>query len=177
MSEGRGTTRPFEIVGAPFLDGWDLAQRLNQEDLPGVYFRPIQFEPTFNKFAGQLCEGVFVHVTNRDAFRPVLTYTALLQTVIDQTGLHTLATPLARDRFVAASEECALPGFAWKQPPYEYEHDRMPIDILAGGPEYRLAIERGAAWTEFLPSLDEALGFAAETEAARIYPRPQGITL
>jgi uncharacterized protein YbbC (DUF1343 family) len=132
LSEGRGTTRPFEIFGAPFLDGWALADSLNALRLPGVVFRPLPFEPTFNKFARTLCEGCFVHVTDRTVFEPVLTYVAILQECIRQTGIiDTVGLP--RDsQFVAASAETTLPGFAWKLPPYEYVHDRRPIDILAG---------------------------------------------
>lgn len=132
LSEGRGTTRPFEIVGAPFLDGARFADALNKAGLGGVYFRPIQFEPTFNKHAGRLCEGVFVHVTDRSIFEPVLSYVALISEAIRQTGLHEITGQQIDERFVAYSAECELPGFAWKRPPYEYVYDRMPIDILAG---------------------------------------------
>ncbi|HWD38565.1 MAG TPA: DUF1343 domain-containing protein, partial [Fimbriimonas sp.] len=110
LSEGRGTTRPFETFGAPFLRGHALADALNILDLPGVYFRPIQFQPTFQKHAEQLCEGCFVHVPDPRAFEPVLTYVAILQEVRRQAG----------DKF------------AWNPPPYEYETEKLPIDILAG---------------------------------------------
>lgn len=136
LSEGRGTTRPFEIVGAPFIDGWKLADALNSSHLKGVYFRPLQFEPTFNKHVGRICGGVQVHVLDRDLFHPVKTYMTLIARVIDQTGLHD-SSHVVLDRFKAASGECDLPGFAWKQPPYEYVHDRMPIDILTGSSEFR----------------------------------------
>lgn len=136
LSEGRGTTRPFEIVGAPFIDGWKLADALNSSHLKGVYFRPLQFEPTFNKYGGKICGGVQIHVLNRELFRPVETYMTLIARVIDQTGLHD-SSHVVLDRFQAASGECDLPGFAWKQPPYEYVHDRMPIDILTGSSEFR----------------------------------------
>ncbi|MDX2065736.1 MAG: DUF1343 domain-containing protein [Fimbriimonadaceae bacterium] len=132
LSEGRGTTRPFEIFGAPFLDGWALADSLNALRLPGVTFRPLPFEPTFNKHARTLCEGCFVHVTDRDVFEPVLTYVAIMQACISQTGVMDTAGLPRDSQFVAASAETSLPGFAWKLPPYEYVHDRRPIDILAG---------------------------------------------
>ena len=110
LSEGRGTTRPFEIFGAPWLDGWKLAESLNQLQLPGVYFRPIQFMPTFHKHANQICEGCFIHVTDRETFRPVRTTLALLQEVIRQQP----------------------EKFQWKNPPYEYEFEKLPIEILLG---------------------------------------------
>jgi len=117
ISEGRGTTRPFETLGAPFVDGWKLADALNDAALPGVYFRPIQFQPTFNKHAGQTCEGVFIHVTSRAEFKPFITYIAVLQ------------------------ELAKLNEFQWKPPPYEYEFTKLPIDILAGNAWLRPAIE------------------------------------
>jgi hypothetical protein len=81
LSEGRGTTRPFELCGAPWLDGYVLARDLNALDLPGVRFREAWFTPTFSKFAGQRCGGVQLHVRDREAFRPVLTTIALLAEV------------------------------------------------------------------------------------------------
>lgn len=131
LSEGRGTCRPFETLGAPFLQAHPFAEALNALNLPGAHFRPVEFEPTFNKHAGKLCGGVFVHVTDREAFRPVLTYTLLLREAIRQTGLHT-AEGDTGDRFRTDSPEVALPGFAWKLPPYEYVWDRRPIDLLFG---------------------------------------------
>src|SRR5439155_1005400 len=73
LSEGRGTTRPFELCGAPWIDARKLAGRLNDEKLPGVHFRPVRFQPTFHKYAGQACGGVQLHVTHRDGFQPVRT--------------------------------------------------------------------------------------------------------
>lgn len=143
LSEGRGTTRPFEVVGAPFINGERLAGALNSLDLLGVYFRPLQFEPTFNKHHGQICEGVQVHVRDRAVFRPVLTYACLINQVAKQTGIHD-SGHVKLDRFRATSAETELPGFAWKQPPYEYVYDRMPIDILSGGTEFRSLVEDGA---------------------------------
>lgn len=119
LSEGRGTTRPFEIIGAPYLDGWRFAEAVNGAGLAGVRFRPIQFEPTFNKHARTLCEGVFLHVTDRHTFDPVLTFVALLQETIRQAGS----------------------DFRWNPPPYEYEYEKLPIDILAGNAWLRQAIE------------------------------------
>ncbi|RYG48594.1 DUF1343 domain-containing protein [bacterium] len=144
LSEGRGTTRPFETLGAPFLDGWKLAHALNGLALGGVRFRPIQFEPTFNKYAGKLCEGVFVHVTDRRTFEPVLTYIAIIRQCLRQTGLRDTSHLPEDPVFKAASAETGLDGFAWKRPPYEYVHDRSPIDLLAGNDWLRSAIESDA---------------------------------
>ena len=121
MSEGRGTTRPFEIVGAPYLNADEFAARLNRLSLPGVYFRSCLFLPTFQKHAGRACGGVQIHVADREAFEPVITGVAVVKT--------------ARD---LAPEE-----FRWKDPPYEYEYDRNPFDLIAGTSKVREAIERG----------------------------------
>ena len=125
LSEGRGTTRPFEFAGAPGIDPEALADALNALGLPGVRFRPAAFEPTFQKHAGRPCGGCQIHVTDRRAFRPVLTGTAVIR----------------------ACREAAPDAFAWREPPYEYERERMPIDILAGSAALRSALDagRGAA--------------------------------
>jgi uncharacterized protein YbbC (DUF1343 family) len=120
LSEGRGTTRPFELIGAPWLDGEMLAPRLNRIGLKGVHFRAASFEPTFQKHAKTTCGGCQIHVTSRGDFAPVAAGVAFLR---ESYGL-------APDRF------------KWRDPPYEYEHDKMPIDILAGSPELREQIEQ-----------------------------------
>jgi uncharacterized protein YbbC (DUF1343 family) len=81
VSEGRGTTIPFELVGAPWIKPMDLASRLNKLGLPGVHFRPQYFTPTFSKHQGKMCGGVEVHVLDRKAFRPVKTGWAMLETI------------------------------------------------------------------------------------------------
>jgi len=130
LSEGRGTTRPFELVGAPWIEAERFARDMNGLQLPGAYFRPAVFEPTFQKHAKQACGGCQIHVTDRAAFRPVLTGVAL-----------------------AAMFHTTNPSkFAWRQPPYEYEHDKMPIDILAGSGELREQIERGTPVTAIADS-------------------------
>lgn len=121
-SEGRGTTRPFELVGAPWVRAERFARGLNGRGLPGVHFRPAVFEPTFQKHARTACGGCQVHVLDRRSFEPVLTGVALIDAV----------RAAAPDRF------------AWRDPPYEYEHDKPPIDILAGSPALRKAIDSGA---------------------------------
>jgi uncharacterized protein YbbC (DUF1343 family) len=121
LSEGRGTTRPFEIFGAPFIDGDLLADDLNGLHLPGVWFRPLSFEPTFQKHAGKVCGGVQMHITDRRKFRPF------------KTGVSTLSVI----RRLYPDEAF------WKNPPYEYETDKMPIDILAGTDKLRNMIDEG----------------------------------
>ncbi len=123
LSEGRGTTRPFELIGAPWIDAEPLAAGLNAMRIEGAHFRPAVFEPTFQKHARAACSGCQVHVTDRAAFRPVLAGVALM----------------------GAIRRAAPDRFAWRQPPYEYVHDRMPIDILAGSPRLREAIEADVA--------------------------------
>ena len=121
LSEGRGTTRPFELVGAPWIEAERFAAEMNALDLPGAFFRPAVFEPTFQKHAKTGCGGCQIHVTDRAAFKPVLTGAALIQ-------MFRRLDPVK---------------FAWRQPPYEYEHDKLPIDILAGSAKLRQQIEGG----------------------------------
>ena len=123
LSEGRGTTRPFELVGAPWIEAERFAREMNGLALPGAVFRPAVFEPTFQKYAKQPCGGCQIHVTDRQAFRPVLTGAALIQMF---------------RRFDTGK-------FAWRQPPYEYEKEKLPIDILAGSSTLREQIEGGLA--------------------------------
>ena len=119
LSEGRGTTRPFELVGAPWIDADKFAAAMNSLELPGVYFRPAVFQPTFQKFAQEACGGCQIHVLHRDEFQPVLTGVALI------------------DMFRRFDPS----RFAWRPPPYEYELHKAPIDILAGSDALRRQIE------------------------------------
>jgi uncharacterized protein YbbC (DUF1343 family) len=121
LSEGRGTTRPFELFGAPWLDAEQLAVRLNGAELPGVQFRAAGFEPTFQKHAGEACGGCQIHVFDRQRYRPVRTALAIIDAC--------RASDPAR--------------FGWKLPPYEYEHDRMPIDLLWGSDALRTHVDAG----------------------------------
>jgi len=150
LSEGRGTTTPFELCGAPFVDPWRLRAELDGLDLPGVVFRPIRFEPTFHKWKGESCGGLFLHVTDARAFRPVLTTVALL----------------------AAVRRLWPREFAWKPPPYEYEREKPPIDCIAGGDALRTAIDGGAAPGD--PALvsfcdGREAGWRSATAAHRLY--------
>ncbi|MCY7374444.1 MAG: DUF1343 domain-containing protein [Pyrinomonadaceae bacterium] len=126
VSEGRGTTRPFEIVGAPYINGREYADALKSLELPGVIFRPINFLPTFQEFAKQECEGVFLHVTDRRTFEPVITGLAIIKTIYD----------LYRA------------DFQWKLTAYEYEFDRHPFDVIAGTTKIRAMIEKGTPVNE-----------------------------
>jgi uncharacterized protein YbbC (DUF1343 family) len=121
LSEGRGTTRPFEWVGAPYLDAAAYAKGLNALELPGVRFRPARFRPTFHKWAGRVCGGVQLHVTEARVFKPFLTGLAVLDVARRQ----------------------APRAFRWRRPPYEYERRRLPIDILLGTDAIRRRLERG----------------------------------
>jgi uncharacterized protein YbbC (DUF1343 family) len=112
ISEGRGTTRPFEIFGAPFVDTEKFCREMNDAKLPGVHFRETYFQPTFQKFASELCAGAQLHVTDRNVFQPFATGVEIIRRL----------------------RKLYPNSFAWKQPPYEYEHTRLPIEVLIGGP-------------------------------------------
>jgi len=134
VSEGRGTTRPFELIGAPCVVAERFAEQLNAKQLPGVVFRPAVFEPTFHKHAKASCGGCQIHVTDRAAFRPVLTGVALLEA------------------FRAATRT-----FAWREPPYEYERVKAPFDILAGSSTLREQLEAGVPATEIARSWESSV--------------------
>lgn len=136
LSEGRGTTRPFELVGAPWLDGQALAKQLEATGLPGFVARPLTFRPTFHKHAGQICGGVQVHVTHAGRFRPFATYLALI----------TLAHKLAPESFRFRTER------------YEFVDDIPALDLLVGCSDVRLAIEAGAGVGQVLDLVSEAGG-------------------
>lgn len=136
LSEGRGTTRPFELVGAPWLDPWRLAKDLTAEEIPGVAFRPTYFTPTFHKHAGQVCGGIQVHVTERRRFPAFLAYLLLIVYARRQDPKR----------------------FAWRQPPYEYEYVKRPIDILCGTDAVRRTIEAGGSLRRLVPVWRKQLG-------------------
>jgi len=136
LSEGRGATRPFEYVGAPYIRPGELASRLNSLGLPGVTFRPAYFEPTFQKWSGAMCGGVQLHVLDRNSFEPYLTGITVISVI--------------KSRYPDS--------FAWRQPPYEYEYEKLPIEILCGGRKVPGLIERGAAPAEIRESWREDVG-------------------
>ncbi len=115
VSEGRGTTKPFEWIGAPYMHAQRLADELTEQQLPGVFFRPIHFTPCFQKWAREECHGVQIHVTDRHTFKSYL------------TGLTVLATIIKKYPF----------NFAWREKPYEFVTDRPAIDLLTGGCDFR----------------------------------------
>lgn len=121
MSEGRGTTKPFEFAGAPYIDADDFAAVLTELQFPGVAFRACGFMPTFQKHAGQACGGVQIHVTDRESFEPVIAGIAIVRSAFDLYGK----------------------DFRWKDPPYEYEYNRNPFDLISGSEKVRDAIESG----------------------------------
>jgi uncharacterized protein YbbC (DUF1343 family) len=120
-SEGRGTTLPFELVGAPFWEHEPILERLAAIDLPGCWFRPLVFQPTSGKWAEQPCVGFQLHVTDPVSFLPYRTSLALLQAVM----------------------HCWPQEFAYKKPPYEYEFERLPMDLILGDSRLRKALEEG----------------------------------
>jgi uncharacterized protein YbbC (DUF1343 family) len=135
LSEGRGTTRPFELFGAPFFEPNRILAKLKGIELPGVILRTACFEPTFQKWAGELCRGFQLHVTERSAFKPYYTTLALL----------------------AAIRELYPEQFTWRQPPYEYEMVRLPFDLLTGDDSIRQGLEKGMSATELEDSWQEDL--------------------
>jgi len=148
ISEGRGTTRPFELVGAPYINPEVFARRLNDLDLPGVFFRSCIFRPTFQKHAGTSCGGVQIHVTDRKTFEPVITGVAMVKLVYDLYPTE----------------------FRWKEPPYEYVYDRNPFDVIAGTSSIRQAFEKGTELEDIKKSWDEGLkAFKAVREKYLLY--------
>jgi molybdopterin-guanine dinucleotide biosynthesis protein MobB len=150
LSEGRGTTRPFEIIGAPWLHADAAADAANGLGMAGVVFRPHAFRPTFQKQAGLLCGGVQAHVTDLGTFRPFETYLRLIQSLRNLD-----------------------PGsFAWRTEVYEYRDDVPAIDLLAGTSRYRELVDRGESLDEWIASFaDDLARFAPSRERSLIYPK------
>jgi uncharacterized protein YbbC (DUF1343 family) len=121
LSEGRGTTLPFHLSGAPYIDAQAWAEALNSFGFPGVKFRPAYFEPWFSEFANQTCAGVQIHVTDRNTFTPVIVGIAMVKTAYEMYPDH----------------------FQWRQNAYEYEFDKNPFDVVCGTDKIRKAIETG----------------------------------
>ena len=141
ISEGRGTCLPFELFGAPFYNCDEILNQIEGNiDLPGCLLRPLMFEPTSNKWAGQICSGFQIHVTDPAVFRPYRTSLALLQ----------------------ASVLLYPDLFQYKEPPYEYEYERLPMDLILGDKEVRTALEQGISlldlensWRDDLEDFDK----------------------
>jgi uncharacterized protein YbbC (DUF1343 family) len=148
LSEGRGTTHPFEFFGAPWLNPFRLAERLNNLDLPGVRFRPHYFLPTFQKHAGKVCGGVELHVRNRAVFEPY------------RTGLWC----------VKVARQIDPDKFKWRTETYEFVSDRLAIDLLAGSARYREIVESGGNVDEWVRAWEEPLKeFAARRREFLLY--------
>jgi uncharacterized protein YbbC (DUF1343 family) len=154
MSEGRGSTRPFELIGAPWLDARRYAEAIARRQIPGLAVRPMRYEPTFQKFAGQVCGGVAVEVSDRRQFQAVRAGLALIDAALELGAAH----------------------FGWRTETYEFVSDRLAIDLLMGGTHAREVLEARApladAWSDF----DEAeRAFAARVRPLLIYPRDSGL--
>jgi len=149
LSEGRGTTRPFELFGAPYIEPHRLAAAIMALKIPGSIFREVYFEPVFNKWAGQTCGGLQIHVSNPAEFRPLLTTVAVLREVMNLYPDH----------------------FAWRPPPYEYEYQKLPVDIILGGDGIRKMLAKGASAKEIEDSWkQEQEKFQRATEPYHLYP-------
>ncbi len=135
VSEGRGTTQPFEIFGAPFLDPEPLRKTLDLGSLSGLYLRPLAFEPTSNKWKEQICHGFQIHVLAPESYRPYFSTLALVQAVF---SLHRGA-------------------FQWKSPPYEYEYEKLPFDLITGDRAIREAIEDHVPLEEVMDGWEKEL--------------------
>ena len=144
VSEGRGTTRPFELVGAPWIEPEAFAAGLNARRLPGVIFRPALFEPTFHKHASTPCGGCQIHVTDRHTFEPVAVGVALVE----------------------ACRAAGTERFAWRPPPYEYEYTLEPIDILYGSAVLREQLEAGRPAAELSASWPDEVAPFLELRAS-----------
>jgi uncharacterized protein YbbC (DUF1343 family) len=148
LSEGRGTTRPFEICGAPWLDAGKLANRMNSERIAGVTFRPVWFRPTFQKHAGKDCGGIQLHVTDRSVFQSVRTSLALLSAMREMSG----------------------DQFAWRTEVYEFVSKPIAIDLLFGSDRERIQIELGRPWRAIAANWEsEERAFEQRRQAARMY--------
>jgi uncharacterized protein YbbC (DUF1343 family) len=148
ISEGRGTTKPFELIGAPYIFAEQYAAQLNRIGFPGVYFRACGFQPTFQKHAGVTCGGVQIHVTDRREFEPAIAGVATVKMAYDLYTEH----------------------FRWKEPPYEYVYDKNPFDVIAGTDKLRKAIERNDSLETIAASWADGLEkFGRERERFLLY--------
>lgn len=139
VSEGRGTTLPFELFGAPYFHHEEILTKLRRTTMPGCRLRPLRFEPTSGKWAGQGCNGFQIHITDPETFQPYRTSLAVYQAVYGLYPDH----------------------FAYKEPPYEYEYQRLPMDLIIGDQSIRQAVEDG------MPIEDLEQGWQAALQAYR----------
>ena len=151
LSEGRGTTRPFELVGAPWLPGAELAAALEDAAIPGVRFRATTFRPMFQKHAGITCRGIQVHVTDAGSFRPFATYLEILR----------------------QARRLAPQAFDWRREPYEFETERLAIDLLLGRADLRADLENGTPVSDMERSWSAGLSaFEGLRAGSMLYPDP-----
>ena len=120
LSEGRGTTLPFQLCGAPFIDPYQLKRKVQQRKLLGIFLREVFFQPTFNKWQNEVCGGLQIHLTDSKIFKPYVTALAIVQDIISLYPGH----------------------FSWREPPYEYEREKMPVDLIIGDKDLREGIEQ-----------------------------------
>jgi uncharacterized protein YbbC (DUF1343 family) len=135
LSEGRGTTRPFELVGAPFVDNRLLVKDLQGQNLGGVTFIPSYFKPEFSKFSGEICKGLQVYPSDPKSFRSFQVYYEIIRWIANRYPEH----------------------FQWKQPPYEFEYQRLPIDMICGSPFIRTSIEKNIPFESIQPEIDSQI--------------------
>ena len=120
LSEGRGTTLPFQLCGAPFIDPYQLNRKVQQWKLLGIFVRVVFFQPTFNIWQNEVCGGLQIHLTDSKIFKPYVTALAIVQDIISLYPGH----------------------FSWREPPYEYEREKMPVDLIIGDKDLREGIEQ-----------------------------------
>jgi len=132
LSEGRGTTRPFEFVGAPFLDAIQMVNSMNALNLNGVRFIPVFFKPEFSKFANMICKGIYIYVIDIENFRSFEIYYEIIR-----FAYHMYPN-----------------NFEWKNPPYEYEYKRLPIDMISASEFIRESIENNISYSEIIADID-----------------------
>ena len=140
LSEGRGTTRPFELVGAPFIEPFRLADELQGLKLPGARFVPMFFKPEFSKYSGSVCAGLLVQVLDQKKFRSFQTYYELIRLL---AGMHP-------------------EKFRWQEPPYEFEYRRPPMDMICGSDTIRKAIEKNIPFSRIEADIEREINAYAE---------------
>jgi uncharacterized protein YbbC (DUF1343 family) len=149
VSEGRGTCRPFEQFGAPYLRSYELVQHLEKQALPGVRFRPVSFTPTFDKHTGVSCSGAFIHVVDRQSFLPLLTGIAIMQAAHDLGG----------------------DAFAWRADAYEFVEDVPAFDLLCGTDQVKRGIEAGWPLRKLVEGFEaQAARFVEKRKPYLLYP-------